>query len=417
MRFFHRASSYLALDIGTEVVKALVFRVDSREKKGVVLGVGRHHQKQGSMRSGAIADIQGVMETVQNAREKALSQAKEKSIKGVVMGIAGELVKGTTTTVHYERIRPDIRIDVAELKEIVQQVQEKAYERIRKQLSHEMGRHAPEVKLINASIMDVRIDGYRVKTPIGFQGKRVSMSIFNAYAPLVHTGALEKIAEELELPIMSILAEPYAVARAVMQEDDTEFHAIFVDIGGGTTDVAVVRGGSLDGTKMYALGGQAFTKHLAQEKGMTFQEAERLKFAFSAGEIEGEERDYIHSLLAEDSRIWAEGLEVALTEFSSHAFLPSKILLCGGGAALPEIHEALLREQWRESLPFAQAPAISFLQPRNIHRLVDTTGELRSFQDITPMSLASMGVELLSEEPLLAGILRRTMKKVEASSS
>lgn len=414
MAWFGGKSSekYLALDIGTEVVKALVFEVSPKEKKGRVLGVGKELQRPGNMRSGAISHIQGVIESSRGAIEKAKKNAHVKDVSKCILGIAGELVKGTTTTVHYERIKSEIRIDISEVKEIIRQVQENAYERIKKQLAWETGQTSIEVRLVNAALVDVRIDGYKVTSPIGFQGTDVSMSIFNAYAPLVHLGALEKIADDLGVDIFSIVAEPYAVAKSVMQDDNFDFNAIFVDIGGGTTDVAVVRNGGLEGTKMFALGGRVFTKRLAQAFNLDFIEAEKVKLGYSYGNLVEADRPMVQSVLREDSRVWLGGMEMALSEFSENDFLPSKILLCGGGSGLEEIREALLSPEWAKSLPFSKSPTVSFLHPRDVKRIEDRTGELLTPQDVTPMALASLGVELLDEEKLLSGILRRAAKKI-----
>src|SRR3989344_7114454 len=240
----------LALDVGTEVVKALIFRVDNKAKQGVVIGVGHVGQKIGNMQSGAVSDIAGVIESAREAISLAKKKAGVKSIKKSIIGIAGELVKGTTTTVHYERVNPEMRIGIPELKMIIQKVQEKAYERIKRQLAWETGQEDIDVKLINAAIVDVRIDGYHVGNPVNFQGRDVSMSVFNAYAPMIHLGALQTIADELDLDLLSIAAEPYAVARSIEVEDMLDFSAIFIDVGGGTTDIAVVRNGGLEGTKM-----------------------------------------------------------------------------------------------------------------------------------------------------------------------
>lgn len=402
----------MALDIGTEVVKALVFEVLEKEKRGRILGVGREVQRPGNMRSGAISHIQGVIESSRGAIEKAKKNAHVKDVSKCILGIAGELVKGTTTTVHYERIKSEIRIDISEVKEIIRQVQENAYERIKKQLAWETGQSSIEVRLVNAALVDVRIDGYKVTSPIGFQGTDVSMSIFNAYAPLVHLGALEKIADDLDVDVFSIVAEPYAVAKSVMQDDNFDFNAIFVDIGGGTTDVAVVRNGGLEGTKMFALGGRVFTKRLAQAFNIDFNEAEKVKLGYSYGNLVEADRPMVQSVLREDSRVWLGGMEMALSEFSENDFLPSKILLCGGGSGLEEIREALLSPEWVKALPFSKTPTVSFLHPRDVKRIEDQTGELLTPQDVTPMALASLGVELLDEEKLLSGILRRAAKKM-----
>lgn len=256
---------FLSLDIGTEVVKALIFKINEDSGSGEVVGVGRTRQGLKDMHSGAVSDIAGVIANSRRAIEIAREMAGAKKVEKAIIGIAGELVKGTTTTVHYERIRPEMRIDLPELKNIIQKVQWKAFDRIRQQLAWETGHSEIEVKLINAVIVDVRIDGYKVTNPVGFQGRDVSIAVFNAYAPMVHLGALQTIGDELNLELLSIAAEPYAVAKSMGVDDITDFSAVFVDIGGGTTDIAVVRNGGLEGTKMFALGGRAFTKRLAQE--------------------------------------------------------------------------------------------------------------------------------------------------------
>lgn len=414
-KFFQKNTSggkYLALDIGTEVVKALVFTVDSKENKAVVIGVGREYQKPGNMRSGAVSDISGVIESSRKAIDIAMENARTKDVKQAIIGIAGELVKGTTTTVHYERVKPEVRIDLSEMKEIIEAVQEKAYERIEKQLAWETNQETMDIKLINAALVDVQIDGYKIKNPIGFQGRDVSISIFNAYAPLIHLGALEKIADELGVDILAIAAEPYAVSRAVGSDDDLDLNAVFIDIGGGTTDVAVVRNGGLEGTKMFGLGGMAFTKHLAHEFTLSFENAEKLKLGYSYGQLDAELEKSVRDIFVEDSRIWLGGLELALSEFSENDFLPNKILLCGGGSGLGELRESIMGDQWRETLPFAKDPQVSFLNPKDIANVLDSTGELTTPQDVTPMSLVAVALELLDEEKLLSGILRRTVKRI-----
>jgi cell division protein FtsA len=403
---------YLALDIGTEVAKALVFQINAEEKTAHIVGVGRERQKRGNMQSGAVSDISGVIETCKISMNQALEKANIKKVKKAIVGIAGELVKGTTTTVHYERGNPDSRIDFPELKNIIQKVQNKAYERIQDQISWETGQDI-EVKLINAAIVDVRIDGYQVTNPIGFQGKDVSVSIFNAYAPMIHLGALQAIADELDIDLLSIAAEPYAVARSVDYDDALDFSAIFIDIGGGTTDIAVVRNGGLEGTKMFAFGGRAFTKKLAQELRIEFEEAEELKLKYSEGKLAPDISYKVEQILESDAAVWLSGVELSLAEFAGSDVLPSKILLCGGGSGLPGIKKILLTSEWIHSLPFSKTPTVNYLQPRDVIRVIDQTNELRNPQDVTPMGLANLVVDVTGEEKVMAGILRRVLQTMQ----
>ncbi len=404
----------LALDIGTEVVKALIFRIEKSTKQGVVVGVGRVAQKVGNMQSGAVSDISGVIESSRQAIALAKQKAGIKRVEKSIIGIAGELVKGTTTTVHYERVNPEMHIGVPELKMIIQKVQEKALERIKRQLAWETGQNDIDVKLINAAVVDVRIDGYHVQSPVNFQGRSVSMSVFNAYAPMIHLGALQTIADELDLDLLSIAAEPYAVARSVEVEDMLDFSAIFIDVGGGTTDIAVVRNGGLEGTKMFALGGRAFTKRLAQEFQLSFDVAEKMKLDYASGQLKPEEAERVATLFADDCRIWLGGVELSLIEFAETDLLPSRIFLCGGGSALPGIKQALLTQEWAGTLPFSKPPQVSFLQPKDVVSIVDTTGELNNPQDMTPIGLAHLALlDSIEEEKMLSSILRRSIESIE----
>jgi len=402
----------LALDIGTEVVKALIFEIDSQEGQGKVIGVGRQQQRLGDMQSGGVTDISGVVNTCEKAIREAEESAQVRPDQ-VVLGIAGELVKGTTTTIHYERLKPKSKIDLAELKNIIHKVQWKAFDKVRKQLSWETGHNEMDVRLINAAIVDVKIDGYKITNPVGFQGKEVSISVFNAYAPLVHLGALQTIASELGMDLLSIAAEPYAVARCVGTEDSVEFNAIFMDVGGGTTDVAVVRNGGLEGTKMFALGGRAFTKRVSNELGVSFVEAEKVKIDYSQGLIPASKMHKIKNILDADCKVWLSGVELALSEFSNLDLLPSKILLCGGGSLLPGIRSSLLSENWVKNLPFAKPPHVCFMKPKDVTNIIDKTGKLVDQQDITPMALANLAIDLAGEEDILHRVLRRVVKMMQ----
>jgi cell division protein FtsA len=412
--FGGKSDVYLSLDIGTEVVKALVFRINRDEKRAEIIGVGKVHQKIGNMQSGAVSDISGVVVSSREAIALAKKRAGVKDVKKSVIGVAGELVKGTTTTVHYDRVNPTIRIGMQELRMIIEKVQEKAFERIKRQLAWETGQDDIEVKLINAALVDVRIDGYRVTNPLNFQGGDVSMSVFNAYAPMVHLGALETIAKDLGLDLLSVAAEPYAVARAIEVEDMIDFSAIFIDVGGGTSDIAVVRNGGLEGTKMFAVGGRAFTKRLAQVAGISFDAAEKMKIGYSLGKLPPDQAADIAKLFEEDCRVWLGGVELSLLEFAETDLLPNRIFLCGGGSALPGIKSSLLLESWSGGLPFAKQVQVSYLQPKDVIRVVDMTGELTNPQDITPLGLANLVlIDELDEEKMLSGLLRRSMESID----
>lgn len=401
----------ISLDIGTEFVKSLIFEV--KDGKGYVKGVGRQRQRLSDMQGGTVTDIQGVIKNCEKSLEMAADQAGVLPDQ-VIIGIAGELVKGATTTVRYTRDNPKSKIEFTELKEIINRVQRRAFDRARQILAWETGQKEVDVRLVNAAIVDVTIDGYKVTNPLGFQGKEVQVGVYNAFAPIVHLGALQTIAEELGLDLLSVTAEPYAVARCMGSEESTEFSAIFIDIGGGTSDIAVVRNGGVEGTKMFALGGRAFTKRIASVTGESFPEAEELKLSYSKNESNKEDTEIIKRALETDCQVWLSGVELTLGEFPNIDLLPSRILLCGGGSNLPEIATALKTDEWRQNLPFARKPTVHHLKPKDVTNIIDETGELQDPGDVTPMALANVALDLVGEETVMESILGRVVSSLRA---
>lgn len=400
----------IVLDIGTEFAKSLIFKVE--DGRGIVVGAGRQRQRLSDMQGGAVTDIHGVVRNCQKSLERAAAQAQIMPTQ-VIMGIAGELVKGNTTTIKYTRPDPKSKITLDELKDIISRIQRRSFDRARQILAWETGHAEVDVKLVNAAVVDVKIDGHKVTNPLGFQGREVQVGVFNAFAPIVHLGAIQTISEELGLDLLGIVADPYALAKSVGPKESTEFSAIFIDIGGGTTDIAVVRQGGVEGTKMFALGGRSFTKRISQTMGVSFEEAEEMKIKYSHNELPQDDQIFIKKALETDCQIWFSGVELTLEEFSKVDILPSKILMCGGGSGLPELAEVLENAHWSPNLPFAKKPLVHFIKSTDVENISDETKSLNNLWDITPMSLANMAIGLVGEEAVMDSVLNKIVTSLQ----
>lgn len=399
----------ISLDIGTEFVKCLVFEVVSGQ--GIVRGVGRAKQRLSDMQGGGVTDIHAVARNCKLAIEEAANNAQFLPEK-VIIGIAGELVKGASTSVKITRKNPTTQIKIQELQEIVDQVQKEAFRKARAELVAETGQDEIDVQLVNAAIVSVTIDGYKVTNPMSYQGKELAVQVYNAFAPIVQLGALETVVQELGLELIAVTAEPYAVARC-LEEESTDFAAIFIDIGGGTTDVAVVRNGGVEGTKMFALGGRAFTKRVGSVLGESFQQAESSKISYSKGELESEKAMLVKHALESDVNVWLSALQIALEEFEEGDLLPSKIMLCGGGSNLPEIKNALTQKDWYKNLPFAKKPEIQFINPSDVANMVDETKTLKDISEVTPLALANVALELIDESSILEVLMKKALSEIK----
>lgn len=408
----------VSLDIGTEFVKALIGEVQMDPTTGQaasvdIIGVGRQRQRLTDMQGGAVTDITGVVENCDSALRMAEKMAGVVA-QDVVIGIAGELVKGASTIVRYKRTDPSQPIDMGELRKILDRVQYRAFERAREQLTWETGYKELEVKLVNTAIVDVQIDGYRVTNPIGFQGRDVTIQLFNAFAPMVHLGALQSVASDLDLNLVNIAAEPFAVAKSVGGQDSSEFSAIFIDIGGGTTDIALVNNGGVEGTKMFAIGGRSFTKRIAQVANTSFEKAEAMKIAYGQDKLPPKAKAAVEEAVNADIQVWLSGVELSLAEFDRVDHLPAKILLCGGGTGLPQIAAALKGRNWTNNLPFARKPVVNHISPSEVNRVHDRTGKLTSFADITPMGLANLGLDQVGGETTTDSLVRKLARVISA---
>lgn len=398
---------YTALDIGTAYAKAII--VEVHDDVGVVLGVGRHAQNYSHMSDGIVTDIPGVITNCNEALLKAEQAAGGVIAPNTVIGIAGELVKGSSITITKQRSQPTKPIAPEELENIISSAQQKLLKNAKERIANETGYPNIEVRLTNAAVISVSIDGQVVSNPLGFRGRHFTLTLFSAFAPLMQLGALETVAQGLDLTLVTIVAEPYALARCLSTNASADSGAIFIDIGGGTTDIALVRQGGIEETRMFALGGRTFTRRLAANKGVSLKEAEKLKVNYSSGTVKGTERDEIKHIFASEAQTWMDSVELLIEELSKGELLPPAIYMVGGGSSLPDLHEKLESFPWIDRLPFSHQPLIETIQPEMVASINDPQHLLKNAQDITPMALAYQAIELQNENNVLERALYRVI--------
>lgn len=391
----------VALDIGTEFVKVLIGKVTD---KGIeIVGAGRAHQDLNDMQAGAIADIASVVKNCDAALTQAEQQAGV-STKAAVLGIAGELVKGTTTTVRVNRKNAETELDANEVERIITLVQKRARERAKQQLVWELGGKEVEIQLVNSALVNIEIDGYPVTNPVGFKGKEVVIQLYTAFAPMIHIGALERTAKELDLDLLAVAAEPFAVSRSVIGDDpNASMSAILMDVGGGTTDIAVINEGGVQGTKMFGIGGRAYTKGVERALGVNFLQAEEFKLGLADHSTPESKTKATEDALRKTLEVWTAGVELALAEFTQLDHLPYRILLCGGGSSLDMLMRQLASTNWYADLPFTRKPVVQHIQPHQVVGIVDKTATVTDHTFITAMGLLRVGMDTLQQDDTAAG--------------
>jgi cell division protein FtsA len=166
-----------------------------------------------------------------------------------------------------------------------------------------------------------------------------------------------------------------------------------MDVGGGTTDIAVINDGGVQGTKMFGIGGRAYTRSVERELGVSYEQAEELKVNLTGNNIPTNKRPLIETALEKTADTWVSGIELALAEFDKLDHLPHRMFLCGGGSSLHLLIDTLEQSDWYKSLPFTRKPSVHLIRPEQVAGIIDHTGKVNDHTFITAMGLLRVGLD------------------------
>lgn len=390
-----KLNDFLCLDIGTEFLKVINFEI--KDKNIVIKDYRKNRQHTSSMKSGTITSLSRVIDNV----HETVNQLESKRFSGVIMGIAGELVKGILKEVEIERSENQT-ISVDEVREIIEQLKLEALKEAESLVFLHIGDTAGELQnleLINYLIVDTEIDGYRVEDAIDLTGRNLKLKVFFTFAPSLHVNYLKKVTDSINSDLISIVPQPFAISRAVRGGLDADYSSIIVDIGGGTTDIGIINRGVAIGTNMFSFGGRVFTKRVAEDLNLTFNEAEEFKMKYSSNKLSPGRYSQVKQSISKDSPIWAYGVSVGLDEFSSLLTgFPDVIYLCGGGSLLPDLKDSIIQFPWTSELQFNRSPKVKPLLPNDLDNIVDPYNLLQNVDDITPASISRFCLEILESD-------------------
>ncbi len=381
-------TNYLAIDIGTELLKTLLF--ESTELGVKVKKVSRVQQQEKAMHKGVIKNLNTVIENCRLTINEITSDLEEEEMPTkVVLGLAGEFIQGVSIVVNYER---DEKYDEEVTDEEEEKIIKKVYQQIentgKEDLAKRTGLLYEDIEILHITVTGMEIGGMPVDSLVGFRGKDVKLHFYASFAPKTYVESLKKLAKNLDLSITAIVSQPFAVARAFAGGREKDFSGIFVDIGGGTTDIAVVSKGNVVDTQMFSFGGRVFTKEIARLMNLDYRHAELRKIKYSSNKLDKDLQRQIREMSYSISKLWVKTFKASLDMIEDIESLPPQIYLCGGGAMLPDIKKTILEYPWTRLLPFPKSPKTTILLPEKLEDIKDVSGELVHTYDVTPASLA-----------------------------
>jgi len=262
----------VGLDVGTTKICAIVGEV--RDNEIEILAIGSSLST--GLRKGVVINIESTVDSIRNAVKEA-ETISGVDIRSVYVGIAGGHIKGFES---YGAVG-------IKGKEVKPQDVERAID------SASVVYVPLDREVIHVIPTEFILDGQDgIKDPVGMSGVRLEVKVHIVTGAVSSVQNLLKCCEKAGLDVTDIVLEPIASAEAVLTEGERDLGIALIDIGGGTTDIAIYRDGSLRHTAVLALGGNHFTNDIAIGLRIPVHEAERVKKRYGCaitGMVDGAE--------------------------------------------------------------------------------------------------------------------------------
>lgn len=361
--FKKQEDAILFLDIGGSSVKAAVIKQEKESDKISILSYYREYFDEEIFNESSI-NYENLRLNVLRAKFFAEKKVKFK-ISKMVVGLAEEFVKSLTLSIKHKRSDPQEKINISELRNILLKV--------RWQIKEKTKETEQSINIIEAAIQEVLIDGWRVTSPMGFNGKEISLNLYYSYLNSQSANIFNQLIQSFGLKSIAIFSKSYSVISSEIFKNGPNLSAIFINISTYRTDLFLVQKGKILEVKSFGIGSAAFTKKIAQEFGIGFFEAENIKLKYCQNNVSDRINNKIKEIIEKELSLWLNGVLFAIKDFSSAELLPSFIMLYGGGANMPDLTNFLSKVSWTNKFNFESRPEIKILNP-DFENINDLTG-------------------------------------------
>ena len=334
----------VGLDIGTTKIVAMIGKKNEYGKLEI-LGIGK--SKSLGVARGVVNNITQTIQSIQQAIQEAENNSGYK-IKDVVVGIAGQHIRSIQHTDYISRNNPEEVIGGNDIQLLIDQVNKLAM--------------LPGEEIIHVLPQEFKIDGQsEIKEPIGMYGGRLESSFHVVVGQASSIRNVGRCIQSSGIELSGLTLEPLASADAVLSQEEKEAGVALIDIGGGTTDLAIFKDGIIRHTAVIPFGGNVITDDIKEGCSIIEKQAELLKVKFGSawpGENKDNEIVSIPGLRGREPKeislknlskiIHARVVEIidqVFTEVKAYGHedprkkLIAGIVLTGGGAQLKHIKQ------------------------------------------------------------------------------
>jgi len=331
-----KGTKIAAIDVGTTKVCTIMATYDSNTGLRV-LGVGIAPSR--GMEKALVANINQAKESIQESISKAERMAGYK-LESAYVGVTGKHISSLNNTGVVAITRQDQLVRAADLKRVMD-VALNVKSPADRQLLHVIPR-------------TYVLDGQEVKNPVGMHGYELNVEAHIVSASIASIQNLTKCIMRIGINIEDLILEPLASAEAVLTDEEKGAGVLVADVGGGTTDIAVIKDGSIYHTSVLPVAGHQVTHDISVGLGLSFDLAEEMKKKYatvmptdetsdSDVPVNGDGHnvssrelcDIVHARMEELIRLIV--LELPRNDYGN--IIPAGIVFTGGTANLPGLAE------------------------------------------------------------------------------
>ncbi|QNO15164.1 hypothetical protein HYG86_10520 [Alkalicella caledoniensis] len=374
-----------ALDIGTRTVIGLIIKNSGENLEVVAQHVETHQDR--AMKDGQIHDVNKVAAVVKKVKENLEKRSKTK-LTSAAIAAAGR----TLRTVRGSATQDFSNISLINHSHI-QQVEVEALVRCK----NEIAKLFPDEPLycVGYSILTQKLNNYNIDTLEGQKGGLVEMEIIATFLPNIVIDSLFEVLKKVDLAIESLTLEPIAAMEIAIPPRFRMLNLALVDIGAGTSDIAISKGGTIIGYKMVQKAGDLITEAVAGHYLIDFQTAEELKITLSR-----QEKANITDILGIAQEITRDSfntaIEMAVSDLADdiskeiidlNGKPPSAVFCVGGGSQVGLLREKLANNL---SLPLERVAVRDRETLENVKFKNTRTKSLRGPEIVTPLGIGAI---------------------------
>ncbi len=255
----------VGLDIGTTKIVAMMGR---RNEYGKLEIIGSGNAKSIGVKRGVVTNITQTIQSIQQAIDEAEAVSGHK-ITEVSVGIAGQHIRSLHHSDYITRENPESVIDEDDIENLTSQV-------------HKLGM-MPGEEIIHVIPQDYKVDSEpNIREPVGMYGGRLEANFHVVVGQVASIRNIGRCITSAGLGLSNITLEPLASADAVLSEEEKEAGVALIDIGGGTTDLAIFKDGIIRHTAVIPFGGNVVTEDVKEGCSIIEKQAELLKIKFGS---------------------------------------------------------------------------------------------------------------------------------------